>query len=493
MAPGSPPSTQERGWLAGLGRMARTTAFKLSAFYLLIFALFSGIILGYIAWNTRRLLDAQITETIETEINALAEQYRQGGLRRLVAVIERRGRQSGSFLYLLIDSRGDAMTGNAILRVPVQSVSPGWSEMRYNWPDEADDIARRAKVRTFILPSGLRLFVGRDLEEQDRLQITIRRARGISLLLVLLMGGFGAWFVTKRVLKRVEGVATTSAAIMAGNLSERLPVTNTNDEFDRLALHLNAMLDRIGELMTGLRDLSDNVAHDLRTPLTRLRNGAEDALRKAETLEDARAALERAIEESDNLLRIFDALQMIARAESGNLATSLKPQKLEEIVSSLAELYEPLAEEAGLTFETRIGTDLLANANRELIGQALSNLFDNALKYGVKPEGGGGSLIVTAEKSGGQIRIAVADRGEGIPEDKRAAVVERFVRLDASRAKPGLGLGLSLVAAVARLHGGELRLEDNAPGLRAVLVLPEAVGSAGRSLAQGLALPEKEA
>jgi signal transduction histidine kinase len=493
MAPGSPSAARESGWLAGLGRMAGTTAFKLSVVYLLIFALFSGIILGYIAWNTRRLLDAQITETIETEINALAEQYRQGRIRRLVAVIERRGRQSGSFLYLLVDGRGDAITGNAILRAPVQNVSPGWSEMRYNWPDEPEEVGRRAKVRAFILPSGLRLFVGRDLEEQDRLQITIRRARGLSLLLVLVMGGFGAWFVTRRVLKRVEGVANTSASIMAGNLSQRLPVTSSNDEFDRLALHLNAMLDRIGELMTGLRELSDNVAHDLRTPLTRLRNGAENALRNAGTLAEAKAALERGIEESDNLLRIFDALQMIARAESGNLATALQPLKLEEIVASIAELYEPVAEEAGLAFETAIASDLVARANRELIGQAISNLIDNALKYGLKPEGGGGALAIVAEKANGQIRIAVADHGPGIPAEKRGAVIDRFVRLDESRGKPGLGLGLPLVAAIARLHGGELRLEDNAPGLRAVLVLPEATGTGGRSLAQGLALPEKEA
>ncbi len=192
--------------LPGSAAWRAPTAFKLSAAYLLIFIVFSGIIVGYVGWNTRRMLDAQITETIETEINALAEQYRQGGLRRLIAVIERRGRQSGSFIYLLVDPRGDAMTGNAILRVPVQSVSPGWSEMRYNWPDEGEEVGRRAKVRAFILPSGLRLFVGRDLEEQDRLKITVRRARGLSLLLVLLMGGFGAWFVTKRVLSRVEGV-----------------------------------------------------------------------------------------------------------------------------------------------------------------------------------------------------------------------------------------------------------------------------------------------
>lgn len=452
--------------------MARTTAFKLSAVYLLIFAIFSGIILGYLAWNTRRLLDAQITETIETEISALAEQYRQGGLRRLITVIERRGRQTGSFLYLLVDSRGDSMTGNAILRVPALTVNPGWIEMSYNWPDEAETVSRLARVRVFLLPSGLRLFVGRDLEERSRLQEVTRRARGLSLLLVVLLGGFGAWFVTKRVLARVEGVARTSAAIMEGNLSHRLPVTNTNDEFDRLSMHLNQMLDRIGELMTGLRELSDNVAHDLRTPLTRLRNGAEDALRKATTLDEAKVALERSIEESDNLLKVFDALLMIARAESGNLATSLKPVDLGELAGGIFELYEPLAEEAGLDFSIDIAPGLMASANRELIGRALSNLVDNALKYGLGESGQRGALAIAARREGDMIRLSVADRGAGIPLEKRASVVERFVRLDESRSKPGLGLGLSLVAAIARLHGGELVLEDNAPGLRAVLVIP---------------------
>ncbi|MBN8532642.1 MAG: HAMP domain-containing protein [Rhizobiales bacterium] len=464
--------TGDTGRFAGLRRMARTTAFKLSAVYLLIFAIFSGIILGYLAWNTRRLLDAQITETIETEINALAEQYRQGGLRRLISVIERRGRQTGSFLYLLVDSRGDSMTGNAILRVPALTVNPGWIEMSYNWPDEPESVARLAKVRVFLLPSGLRLFVGRDLEERSRLQEVTRRARGLSLLLVVLLGGFGAWFVTKRVLARVEGVAKTSAAIMEGNLSHRLPVTNTNDEFDRLSMHLNQMLDRIGELMTGLRELSDNVAHDLRTPLTRLRNGAEDALRKATTLEEAKLALERSIEESDNLLKVFDALLMIARAESGNLATSLQPVDLGELASGICELYEPLAEEAGLDFSVDVEPGLMALANSELMGRALSNLVDNALKYGLSENGKRGALAIAAQRDGNSIRLSVADRGTGVPPEKRVSVVERFVRLDESRSKPGLGLGLSLVAAIARLHGGELLLEDNTPGLRAVLVIP---------------------
>lgn len=457
------------------GRIIRTTAFKLSAVYLVIFVVFAIFILGYLAWNTRRLLDAQITETIETEINSLAEQYRIGGERRLIVAMERRGRQSGSFIYLLVDPKGDSVTGNAILRVPALDQRPGWIEAGFRWPDEADEAQRQSKLRVFLLPSGLRLFVGRDLEERTRLGEVIRRARGWSLFMVLLLGGFGTWFVTKRVLSRVDAIAVSSARIMGGTLTERLPVSNVDDEFDRLALHLNRMLDRMSELMAGLRELSDNVAHDLRTPLTRLRNGAEESLRKATTLEGAREGLERAIEESDHLIRIFDALLMIARAEAGNLATSLQDLDLDEIVTGIAELYEPLAEEAGMPLKVESEAGLRVKANRELLGQALSNLIDNALKYGRQPATGmtpPSEIALSVHRVGQTIEIVVADHGIGIPAADRERVVERFVRLDESRANSGFGLGLSLVVAVAHLHGGQLRLEDNAPGLRAVLVLP---------------------
>lgn len=468
-------SADRKGFVAAAGRIFRTTAFKLSAVYLVIFVVFAIFILGYLAWNTRRLLDAQITETIETEINSLAEQYRQGGERRLIVAMERRGRQSGSFIYLLVDPKGDSVTGNAILRVPALDQRPGWIEVGFNWPDEPDVVQRQSKLRVFLLPSGLRLFVGRDLEERARLGEVIRRARGWSLFMVLLLGGFGAWFVTRHVLSRVDAIAASSARIMGGTLSERLPITNVDDEFDRLSLHLNLMLDRMSELMTGLRELSDNVAHDLRTPLTRLRNGAEESLRRATTLEEAREGLERSIEESDHLIRIFDALLMIARAETGDLATSLQDIELGEIVSGIAELYEPLAEEAGMPLKVETEAGLRVKANRELLGQALSNLIDNALKYGRNPAGvasENAEIMLSVRRVGEAIEIAVADHGAGIPEADRERVVERFVRLDESRAKPGFGLGLSLVAAVARLHGGLLRLEDNVPGLRAVLVLP---------------------
>lgn len=459
---------------ARFGRLMRTTAFKLAAVYLGLFVVFAVAVLGYIAWNTQRLLDRQITENIESEINALAEQYRQGGIRRLITVMERRGRQSGSFLYVLVDLRGDSVSGNALLRVPALDQRPGWMEARFNWPDEGEEIRRLARLRVFVLPTGFRLFVGRDLEERERLQEVIRRARGWSLLMVLLLGGFTAWFVTSRVLRRVDAIAASSRMIMDGNLTERLPVTGADDEFDRLSTHLNQMLDRIGDLMGGLRQLSDNVAHDLRTPLTRLRNGVEEALRKAGTMEENRAALEKAIEESDGLIRVFDALLMIARAESGNLATSLKPLPLDEMLRGIAELYEPLAEDARMPLRLTMEQGISIKANRELLGRAISNLIDNALKYAAS-QGEGGALSIELTRQGNRVRLAVADRGPGIPAADRTRVMERFVRLDESRGKPGFGLGLSLVSAIAHLHGGTLQLEDNAPGLRAVLDLPVAV------------------
>jgi signal transduction histidine kinase len=467
---GMQASGRMAGISARLNLVMRTTAFQLSVLYLTVFVVFAVFVLGYLSWNTRRLLDAQITETIETEINGLAEQYRLGDLRRLITIIERRGRQSGSFLYLLIDRYGDAVTGNALLRVPVLAQDAGWHEFRFNWPHESDEPSRIAKLRVYVLESGHRLFVGRDLEERARLQEVVRRARGWSLLMVVALGGFGAWFVTKRVLARIDAIARSSSAILAGNLEERLPVMNSQDEFDRLAGHINHLLDRINALMAGLSEVSDNVAHDLRTPLTRLRNGAEEALRKASTLEEAKAALERAIAESDGLIRGFDGLLMIARAQSGHLAPKMTPLRLDEIAGGMAELYAPAAEEAGLHLVTRLTPDISIRGNRELLAQAIANLIDNAIKYGKGEAVCEITLALTRE--GADVVLVVADRGPGIGEADRERVRKRFVRLDPSRGQVGFGLGLSLVQAVAQLHGARFTLEDNAPGLRAKLVFP---------------------
>lgn len=467
---GDRPEAQPRQSL--LPNLFRTTAFKLTAVYLLLFTVFAAVVLGYVAWNARRLLDDQIRSTIDAEILGLAEQQRLGGIRRLVNVIERRSRAPGASLYLVTTPVGERIVGNIEALPPGVLDRPGESEIEYSRSSEALDAPGRAIVRVFLLPAGFRLLVGRDVEERERLGVVIRRAAGWSLLLVFLLGCLASWFVARRVLKRVDGMTDTARVIMAGDLKGRLAISGTGDELDRLALALNAMLERIGELMNGMQQVSDNIAHDLKTPLTRLRNRAEEALRRASSPDELRAALDGSIDEADNLIRVFNALLMIARLETGRIQDSMNELDLSEIVSGLAELYEPLAEEAGLALETGIAPGLRVAGNRELIGQALANLIDNALKYGAPAADAPAVVRVAASQVGQTVELSVADNGMGIPEADRGRVLERFVRLDRSRSKPGFGLGLALASGVVRLHGGQLRLEDNAPGLRVVMALP---------------------
>jgi signal transduction histidine kinase len=288
------------------------------------------------------------------------------------------------------------------------------------------------------------------------------------ILFSVIAGGVTA----RRVLKRIDTIRDTSTKIMSGNLSERVPITKRNDEFDGLATNLNAMLDRIEQLLQGLKEVTDNVAHDLKTPLTRLRNQAETALRDGSSDEARQQALETTIAESDRLIQTFNALLMIARAEAGAPSGALTDVDVSAVVADVAELYGPVAEDAGIIVETAIADRVTLRANRELIGQAMVNLLENAVKY-AKPDGEGtGKITVGLRQAENRVLIEVADNGPGIPEEDRKRVLERFVRLEKSRSESGSGLGLSLVDAVARLHGGMFRIEDNAPGVRAVIDLP---------------------
>lgn len=465
--------TRAASAMSALGALFRTTAFKLSFAYLLVFALFAFAALGYVAWNAQRLLSDQFASTIDAEINGLSEQYRIGGLRRLVNIVERRSRAPGASLYLVTTNTGEKIAGNVGALPPGVIDQPGQFETDYARTEDADAPPSHALVRVYLLPGGFRLLVGRDMEESARLRNVIRRAFGYSLLFISVLGCGGAWFITRRVLKRIDDMTETTRVIMAGDLSGRLRVAGTGDELDRLANNLNNMLDRIGELMHGMREVSDNIAHDLKTPLTRMRNKADEALRLAKTPEELKTALETNIEESDNLIRIFNALLMIARLEAGNAREGLSDFDAAEAVRDVAELYEALAEEAGIPLEIQVEDDLPIHGSRELLGQAVANLLDNALKYGAPPDGvQARPIAVAARRVGSSVEVVVADRGAGIPEAERGHVLERFVRLETARSRPGFGLGLSLATAVARLHGGVLRLEDNGPGLRAVLVLP---------------------
>lgn len=459
--------------MTALGKLVRTTAFKLSLAYLIIFTIFAFATLAYVAWSAGRVLDQQFVSTIEAEITGLSEQYRIGGLRRLVNAVERRSRDPGASLYLLTTQAGERITGNIGALPPGVLDRPGQREIPYGRADDSDATPHQAIVRVYLLPGGFRLLVGRDVEERGRLREAIQTAFGYSLLLVGVLGCAGGWFITRRVLKRVDDMTETTRTIMAGDLSGRLRLAGTGDELDRLAQNLNVMLDRIGELMAGMREVSDNIAHDLKTPLTRLRNRADEALRTAQSPAALKEALEAIIEESDNLIRIFNALLMIARLEAGNARETLIDFDAAEAVRGIAELYEAPAEEAGVPLEVSVEDDLPVHGSRELLGQAMANLLDNALKYGAPASPGTAQAVtVAARREGADVVIAIADRGPGIPEAEWGRVLERFVRLESARSRPGFGLGLSLAAAVARLHGGTLRLEDNGPGLRALIQIP---------------------
>jgi hypothetical protein len=276
---------------------------------------------------------------------------------------------------------------------------------------------------------------------------------------------------SRNFLRRVDAITDASRTIMGGDLSSRMPVLGTGDELDKLARSLNEMLDQIERLMTGMKEVSSNVAHDLKTPLTRLRARVESALRSNNKTE-YRAALDKTIEESDRLLQTFNALLSIARAESGQSRELLQAIDVRDIIEGVAELYEPIAEEAGGTLNVTVARGLDVLADRQLLSQALSNLVDNTLKYGVTEENPKPHIEIRGKLEESSVVILVSDRGNGIPAEDRARVLDRFVRLDSSRSKPGNGLGLSLVAGVMKLHGGALMLEDNEPGLRAKLVLP---------------------
>ena len=458
--------------MTALAKLLRTTVFKLSLVYLVVFAIGAGLVLMRVGMNVKELFDDQIDQTVEAEIAGLSEQYRQGGIRRLVETVERRANQPGSSLYLVTTFAGERITGN-VAQLPFGVLErPGLIETRYARTDGVV-AEHRALARIFLLPGGFRLLVGRDLEDREALRGMMLRALLTSLGWLVLIGTAGGIFVAMRVLRRVDAMSASAQTIMSGDLSQRLPRTGSGDELDRLATSLNAMLERIGELMKGLQEVSDNIAHDLKTPLTRLRNSVDEALRTAQSSDGYRACLEKVVEESEGLIRVFNALLMIARLESGAAQEAMQDFDVAEVARDVAELYDAVAEEQGVMLTLDVDAPLMMRGGRELIGQALANLVDNAIKHGQPQESGAQVVVnIAARRMGNRIELTIADRGPGVAAQDRARVLERFVRLEGSRSRPGSGLGLSLASAVARLHHGALRLDDNEPGLRVTIDLP---------------------
>ncbi len=451
----------------GSARLFGTTAFRITALVVAAFVATAAIVTGVLFWQTNNLLSAQVLRGLSQERARLEDVARTAGPAVLADAVAVRSKApaAGGPLLLLLDPTGAKLAGNLDRWPGELAGKPQGGTFSYG-------AGRPAVGIPVSLPGGARLLVARDLSDQSLLIDRIRRLFLTGFGLLSLTGLAGGLIASRLMLARVTEITDTGSTIMAGDLSRRIPLSGTGDEFDHLAENLNAMLERIEQLMNAMREVSDNIAHDLKTPLSRLRSRAEAVLRAPAGGTAHADGLARVIEDADAIIQTFNALLLIARLEAGAVDKSAETFDLSGLMHDVAELYEPVAEEAGQHLNLVAGVPVSINANRQLIGQAIANLIDNAIKYGVPAAGGSGEITVSLASSASGIRVTVADRGTGIPAVDRQRVAKRFVRLDQSRTKPGSGLGLSLVSAVARLHGGQMLLEDNAPGLRVVLVLP---------------------
>lgn len=452
-------------------KIFRTSTFRLAAIYLLFFALSVAALLGYVYYSTVGLLERQTEETIHAEVKGLADQYRVRGMPGILDVVVRRSIENNGTLYSLVSPTGLHIAGN-LEAMPHDNLADNvWLDFPVKVGTGDGAVEHTAHGYHIELKGEYRLLVARDVQELRQFGDLIRNTLYSTLAFSLLLGLSGGYLMSRNFLRRVDAITEASHSIMAGDLSRRMPVSGSEDELDRLAGSLNDMLSQIERLMAGMKEVTSNVAHDLKTPLTRMRARIEFALRKSSTNE-YKSALNQTIEECDSLLRTFNALLSIAQSESGQARRQLQSLDIHEILIDVAELYEPIADEAGGSLTVEAAPNLNVLGDRQLLAQAVSNLLDNALKYGENEEGKGANISVTAAISGNDVVMTVGDHGKGIPAEDRDRVRNRFVRLDESRSKPGNGLGLSLVASVMTLHNGQLSLEDNHPGLKAIMRVP---------------------
>jgi signal transduction histidine kinase len=408
----------------------------------------------------------QADETIEVEINGLSERYQLTGLAGLTALIQERveRRPSGSTIYLLTDPQFIPLVGNLNGWPQVDPDEDGWLNFELGTP------STRARAKPFQLRGGFYLLVGRDMQELDAMRGLLRRTMGWGLALTAVLALLGGILVSRSRIRRIGVIHQAFGEVMAGDLTRRIPTEKTGDDIEELVEKLNRMLDELEKLVEGVRRVSDNIAHDLRTPLSRLRHHLEE-LRQGSSDDDARHRIaDQAIAEADGLLSTFTALLRIARIESRQRRSDFESVDLSILVDDVVELYQPLIEEAGKTMTVERDTEIFVNGDRDLLFQAMANLVDNALKYTPSE----GRVSVSLFAGDGRAELRVSDNGPGISPEERDKVLQRFYRLDASRSTSGAGLGLTLVAAVAELHDAALRLEDNRPGLRVILSLSKA-------------------
>jgi len=473
-------------------RLFRTSAFRLSLIYATLFSALSAATLGFIYWSTRDQIESQVDARLRLETDYLINLYKSGALPELLEAIQRRNQIDtyGRFYYLANNESENTESDQSDESLPIRLKSVR-SHTTRNMGDVADlppgsprafNPVRVAETR---LSNGLKLTIGHEISDEkallDHTFALVAGATGLTLFFSLI----GGLWIGTGMLRRIDSVSRTATEIMSGDLSQRLKVTSRDDEFDEIATKLNQMLNRIEDLMKSMQQVTNNVAHDLRSPLTRLRNRLEVTLLEERDPENYRKVMDEAIGDADSLIHTFNAMLSIARLEAGIDSAQWRETRIGDLVSELSELYEALAEEdEALSFTYNIENNPSFNCNRHLIAQAITNLLDNAIKYSTRPA----RINLTVRGNDSAFTITVSDNGPGIPEHEHERVFERFVRLENERNSPGNGLGLSLVKAVVHLHSAGLSLDDNNPGLRVTMhfrkrEVPKIKGKPGRTIA----------
>lgn len=443
----------------------RSASFRFGAVYALLLAISATALALFLWWATAGLLDRQTEAAITADAQGLSERWADGALPALVVTIEDRLAQNvdDDSIYLLTDPKMQRIAGNLASWPPAVTAAGPWYEL----PVMRAGMRSLAHVQRYELPGGYHLLIGRDVQVRAQLRKMLTDALLWAAVVVILMASVGALVIRSLFRRTLANISATASAIAAGDFAQRVRLSGRGDEFDQVAEVINDMLDRIGRLMDGVRGVSNAIAHDLRTPITRARTRLEDAALHAETPEDLRAAIERATVDLDGIVGVFQALLRIAEIEAGSRRSSFARLDLAPLLTEVADLYGAVAEDRGISLTLRTPPAVPAYGDKAMIQQALANLVDNAVKF--SPDDGTVMLVASIST---MIFISVSDQGAGIPPDDRERATDRFYRGESARSTPGSGLGLSLVLAVAQLHGGELRLEDNRPGLRAVLTLP---------------------
>ena len=442
-----------------------TSPFRIAIVYSIVFACGAAALLGAVDFAVSRVVDGSTDNLIEAEVQGLREQVLVLSRSDFIELIEQRSQDQDvrGAVYLMVDPQLRPVAGNVPAWPRIDANEGKWIQFKVSVPFGDETREHEMRAQRFPLPGGYRMLVGHDVQERQDVKNLMMRGLIAAVVLTLLLGLGGGFWMGRRILAQAGAISAVATQIMRGDLSQRLPVRDAEDEINTLAREINSMLDKIEQLTLGMRTVLDSAAHDLRTPLNRLQATAEGAMNQLVPGSAERRVLERVTTEVDHMRSTLDALLRIALAETGTVAR--EPVDLSELVASMVELYAPVGEERGIALESVVAPGAQVQGSRQLLAQALANLLDNAIKF--TPDGGRIRVLLRGPCS--EPEVVIEDNGPGIPADKREIVLGRRVRLDEARKFPGSGLGLSLVAAVTKLHGARLILDDAGPGLRVSL------------------------